>query len=75
MKRFLQLVLTLTLGTLLPTFVQAATLPLVGNVMARKNTSLNGEWNYIVDVQEEGYYDYRMNPTPWGFFRLSLIHI
>lgn len=69
MKRFLQLVLTLTLGTLLPTFVQAATLPLVGNVWARKTTSLNGEWNYIVDVQEEGYYDYRMNPTPWGFFR------
>ena len=30
--------------------------------------SLNGAWNYIVDVQEEGYYDYRMNPYPWGFF-------
>ena len=30
--------------------------------------SLNGKWNYIVDVQEEGYYDYRMNPTRWGFF-------
>ena len=69
MKRFFRLVLTLTLGALLPTFVQADTLPLVGNVMARKTTSLNGEWNYIVDVQEEGYYDYRMNPTSWGFFR------
>ena len=22
-----------------------------------------------MDVQEEGYYDYRMRPTPWGFFR------
>ena len=54
MKRFFRLVLTLTLGALLPTFVQADTLPLVGNVMARKTTSLNGEWNYIVDVQEEG---------------------
>ena len=42
---------------------------LVTNVLARKTTSLNGEWNYIVDVQEEGYYDYRMNPTQWGFFR------
>ena len=41
----------------------------IGNVMARKTTSLNGNWNYIVDVQEEGYYDYRMNPTQWGFFR------
>ena len=42
--------------------------PLIGNVFARNTTSLNGQWNYIVDVQEEGYYDYRMNPTRWGFF-------
>ena len=41
----------------------------IGNVMARKTTSLNGQWNYIVDVQEEGYYDYRMNVTRWGFFQ------
>ena len=38
------------------------------NVMNRKAVSLNGDWHYIVDVQEEGYYDYRMNPTRWGFF-------
>ena len=38
------------------------------NVMGRQTMSLNGAWNYIVDVQEEGYYDYRMNPTRWGFF-------
>ena len=66
MKRLLHLVLTLVLGSLLPISVMADTLPLVGNVLARKTTSLNGEWNYIVDVQEEGYYDYRMNPTSWG---------
>ena len=42
---------------------------LLGNVTNRHSISLNGDWNYIVDVQEEGYYDYRMNPTPWGFFR------
>ena len=69
MKRLQHLVLTLVLGALLPTSVMADTLPLVGNVLARKTTSLNGQWNYIVDVQEEGYYDYRMNPTSWGFFR------
>ena len=40
----------------------------IANVLARNITSLNGPWHYIVDVQEEGYYDYRMNPTPWGFF-------
>ena len=47
----------------------AQEVPQVANVMARQTTSLNGQWNYIVDVQEEGYYDYRMNPTRWGFFR------
>ena len=43
--------------------------PLLGNVMSRESMSLNGDWHYIIDVQEEGYYDYRMNPTRWGFFR------
>lgn len=43
-------------------------LPLIHNVMAYETSSLAGDWNYIVDVQEEGYYDYRMNPTRWGFF-------
>ena len=38
------------------------------NVMNRQTVSLNGDWHYIVDVQEEGYYDYCMNPTRWGFF-------
>ena len=42
--------------------------PLLQNVNAYESVSLNGAWNYIVDVQEEGYYDYRMNPTRWGFF-------
>lgn len=47
----------------------AKEVPLLGNIMARQTTSLNGPWHYIIDVQEEGYYDYRMNPTQWGFFR------
>ena len=47
----------------------AQQVPQVGNILGRHTTSLNGQWHYIVDVQEEGYYDYRMNPTRWGFFR------
>ncbi|MBO4826235.1 MAG: beta-glucuronidase [Prevotella sp.] len=47
----------------------AQEVPQIANVYARHTLSLNGQWNYIVDVQEEGYYDYRMKPTPWGFFR------
>ena len=46
----------------------AQQVPQVANVMNRQAVSLNGYWHYIVDVQEEGYYDYRMNPTRWGFF-------
>lgn len=46
----------------------AQTLPLVQNINTYESTSLAGDWHYIVDVQEEGYYDYRMKPTPWGFF-------
>ena len=61
-------VLLCLLGCLVAGVVRAAEVPQVANVMARQITSLNGAWNYIVDVQEEGYYDYRMNPTRWGFF-------
>ena len=43
-------------------------LPLIQNVQAYESCSLNGDWNYIVDVQEEGYYDYRMNPMRNVFF-------
>ena len=46
----------------------AQQVPQVMNVINRQTVSLNGDWHYIVDVQEEGYYDYRMNPTRWGFF-------
>lgn len=38
------------------------------NVYGRSVTSLNGMWKYFVDQQDIGYYDYRMNPTRWGFF-------
>ena len=43
-------------------------IPQIGNILSRDKISLNGKWNYIVDVQEEGYYGYRMNPLTNGFF-------
>ena len=55
-------------GMIVPTMAGAETLPVIQNVNAYESMSLNGQWNYIVDVQEEGYYDYRMNPMRWGFF-------
>ena len=51
------------------TGIQAQTeVPALQNVYARQSISLDGDWNYFVDQQEQGYYDYRMNPTPWGYF-------
>ncbi|MDR0972633.1 MAG: beta-glucuronidase [Prevotellaceae bacterium] len=39
------------------------------NVFARNVTSLNGSWNYIIDPFDMGYYDYRLNENPNGFFK------
>ena len=66
MRRILTII-ALALTSVVATFAQQV--PQVNNILARNTTSLNGKWHYIVDVQEEGYYDYRMNPTRWGFFR------
>lgn len=68
MKPFRQCIIAIT-GAMFPAMAAAETLPVIQNVNAYESLSLNGTWNYIVDVQEEGYYDYRMKPTPWGFFR------
>ena len=42
--------------------------PLLSNVIGRSKIPLNGKWNYIIDVQEVGYYDYRMEVLKNGFF-------
>ena len=50
--------------------LQAQEIPLVNNIYGRPHTTtLNGQWNYIVDVQERGFYDYRMREDRNGFFR------
>ena len=43
--------------------------PQINNILNRNKISLNGKWNYIIDVQEVGYYNYRMNPIKNGFFK------
>jgi len=49
---------------------------LLTNIPSRTTLSLNGKWNYIVDMYENGYYDYRYqpfdaNPNPSGGFFLD----
>lgn len=36
--------------------------PQITNVGARTSVSLDGDWNYIVDIYEAGYRDYRRKP-------------
>ena len=36
--------------------------PLIANTSGRKTVSLNGEWHYIIDPYENGYYNYRYQP-------------
>ncbi len=63
-------ILTLLLASIHVSQLSAQTeVPQLTNVLSRESMSLNGKWHYLVDVQEAGYYDYRMNPSPWGFFR------
>lgn len=53
---------------------------LIQNVYNRTVTSLNGDWNYIVDPYENGFYNYRYEPfenqpQPWksAFFLNSKV--
>ena len=46
----------------------AHSIPQLVNIFGRKKISLNGKWKYIVDVQDSGYYDYRLNLLDNGFF-------
>ncbi|MCR4583432.1 MAG: beta galactosidase jelly roll domain-containing protein [Prevotella sp.] len=74
MKKLITIALLLTAVTTLQANETAAPqqgrmVPLVGNVLNRQTTSLNGEWRYIVDVQESGYYGYRREKIRNGFFR------
>ncbi|MDR3340377.1 MAG: beta-glucuronidase [Candidatus Symbiothrix sp.] len=39
------------------------------NVYARDIQALNGSWNYIIDPFDMGYYDYRLQENPNGFFK------
>lgn len=43
--------------------------PLIQHVYGRETTSLNGNWNYLIDMLEVGYYNYRRTPDPDGFFK------
>ena len=43
---------------------EPAPYPQITNISARKTISLNGDWRTLVDLYEEGAYDYRGLPKP-----------
>jgi len=57
------------LFVLLRAVVSADIYPLIQNPLGREPVSLNGKWNYIIDVYETGFYSYRYEETSNGFFR------
>lgn len=42
---------------------------LIANIDGRKNISLDGQWQTIIDPYETGYYDYRYLPSANGYFK------
>jgi beta-glucuronidase len=48
--------------------VEAQSPSRIVNVEARHTTSLNGKWRAIVDPYENGYYDFRLQPSMDGYF-------
>ena len=42
---------------------------LITNTEARKTTSLNGQWQAIIDPYESGFYNYRYQPSDNGYFK------
>lgn len=63
---------SLFLLMLLVAFVPPATAQqrdLIANPDGRKTINLDGRWQAIIDQYEVGFYDYRYQPTPNGFFK------
>lgn len=54
--------------------IDNSNIPLLANIYARNIQSLNGQWHYLIDQQEMGYYNYRMQVLKDGFLRISILH-
>jgi beta-glucuronidase len=58
----------LSCGAVVTLVVATVEAGMITNVPGRRTTSLNGQWRAIVDPYETGYYTYRYEPRPDGFF-------
>lgn len=65
MKPLLLLLILLALGS----SVHGQEVDLIANPDGRKTISLDGQWQAIIDPYESGFYDYRYQPNPNGYFK------
>jgi beta-glucuronidase len=49
--------------------VRAQEIGLIVNSEGRKTTSLDGQWQVIIDPYESGFYNYRYQPSDNGYFK------
>ena len=63
------LLLFVSLCAVITPAVQAQQTGPIQNVDGRKTVSLDGQWQAIVDPYESGFYDYRYQPNPNGYFK------
>ncbi len=66
---FIRAHLWLILLLVLVPCVRAQQNNLITNTEGRKTTSLDGQWQTIVDPYESGYYNYRYQPNDNGYFK------
>jgi beta-glucuronidase len=63
------LMVLLILSVLVPAGRAQQPSPLITNLDGRHTLSLDGRWQIIIDPYENGYYDYRYEPRPDGYFK------
>jgi len=54
---------------LLCRFIYAGNEALIINADHRKTVTLNGDWEIIIDPYENGFYNYRYEENPNGYFK------
>src|SRR6195256_7115256 len=59
----------LAILSIMPAAQAQQTTPLITNIDGHRTIDLNGRWQTIIDPYETGYYDYRYQPSPDGYFK------
>src|SRR6185503_4687459 len=76
MKGYSEITMTIKVRMLLAAFFILITTgqaygqtPLITNIDGRQTMNLGGRWQIIIDPYDNGYYDYRYQPSHSGYFK------